>query len=110
MVDKHSYHRELYIGALNLSPWFYECKRIRGGLSVVLKNAPQRIIEELYVGNRHKRLGQPVATIFMVWRSHTLAVDCESLYLASAGDKKICQYYYQLEGRFTTQTFHIHFQ
>lgn len=41
--------KELFIGAIDLSPYFSECKKVRGGLEIRLKAVPWSLWEEFSV-------------------------------------------------------------
>lgn len=61
--------KELYIGAIDLSPYFQECKKVRGGLEIRLKAVPWALWLEFshYFQGGHGEVGLNMP-LYVAWR------------------------------------------
>lgn len=64
-------NRELFIGAIDLSPYFSECKKIRGGLEIRLKAVPWDVWCEFWLYFERGYNGNGfLMPLYIKWHQH----------------------------------------
>lgn len=75
-------NKELFIGAIDLSPYFSECKKVRGGLEIRLKAVPWTLwleFSQYYQGAYDRNLSIKTP-LYIMWRNWEYYLEIHSLY------------------------------